>query len=200
MSLHRRSVLLSCEGPDRVGKETQSRKLTDHLTDKGYLVVRAETPYKGLTCQAIRWMLGNGLAIKWPTLFQLLHHANKLLFQTFVLPRLMSLADVVVLDRWDASEWVYGIASGASKSVVEWCYEQLFKPSWTFVFIGKMKGKPTDDYEKDCALQARVNELYVKWAVSAGNVSILRIDEIGEKEEVHHAVLKELHTHLDFVD
>lgn len=162
------SKLIAVEGPDRFGKETQTKMLVDAINN-GELsnfsnAVSAEIPTKdNFTYKVIYWMLRNGLADRFPNVFQLLQFMNKFLFQLFSLPTLMKSYDCVVLDRWSLSGLVYGEATGVLTSLNELLFDTLKKPDLTLIMHGKpfYRNDKADTYEANNDLQKYVQVLYL---------------------------------------
>jgi thymidylate kinase len=72
------SKIIVFEGPDRCGKKTQTHLLCGYLASKAYRSVVVEVPvYGNPTYHIIYWMLGNGLAKKFPKLFQWFQYFNR---------------------------------------------------------------------------------------------------------------------------
>lgn len=184
------------EGPDKVGKETQSKLLQQTLSDAGYRTLRVEVPTKACprTHSLIYWMLRNGLAKKVPNVFQFIQFLNKWLFQHAVLPDMLKHCDVIIFDRWSLSAVVYGNATGVNESFNMWLYRRLKKADITFVFYGKSFRRSTtsdDSYEKDNDLQARVKEAYRVWAVEHADDHVL-IKNDKSVEDIHNGIMLDL--------
>ncbi len=160
--------LIAVEGPDKHGKATQSRLLTNSLICHGNKSVLVEVPFKGLTHKIIYWMLKNSLAKRFSNVFQFIQFLNKLTFQIFVLPVLMLINDYIVLDRWSLSAIVYGDATGVNKTFNRFLYHLLVKPDMTLVMHGRSfkRAGNSDTYEKDASLQDAVKKGYFEWAIS----------------------------------
>lgn len=153
------SKLIVIEGPDQCGKQTQSNLLHNALVQMGYKVKLIEVPTNDhVFYPIIYWMLDNGFAKKYPTVFQLVHFFNKLLF-ALILPIYYSY-DYIILDRWKLSGFVYGKATGA-KPILTHLFKILPDVDYTIVLHGKKFSRGCEDsFEKDNELQSRVRELY----------------------------------------
>ena len=192
------------EGPDRHGKSTQAKMLRHSLAelptvykspnDHGSNVVAlVKIPSEGLTSKLIYWMLGNGLARKFPTTFQLVHFTNKWLFQTFTLPDLKRINDFVILDRWSLSAMTYGKAEGVSDRLNAMMFAALQQPDITFVLTGEAFIRKTtvdDSYEKDVDMQSRVQNNYITIAASLPNHVI--VDNSPGRDAVHETIMNVL--------
>jgi thymidylate kinase len=184
--------LIVIEGPDRVGKETQSYKLFSQIhTETNSSAAIMEVPINDrLTYPLIYWMLRNGLAKKFPNLFQTIQFLNKLLFQILHLPALLSLGDYVILDRWSLSAIVYGDASGSSRWLNRFFWRVLKKPDLTLILHGPMHKRHDvpDSYETDTSLQLAVRRGYYDWAQEHPDDHEL-IDSQGTVSEVHERII-----------
>lgn len=203
--------LVVIEGPDKVGKETQTKMLVEALSTriartvvaKGPLdkprnlkVASEEIPYDdGNTHTQLYKMLKNGDAVTHPEAFQTFQAANRMIWQKDVLPRLASRYDVIVLDRWNISSWVYGRAGGCSDAMLECVLEPIIEPDLVFVFDGEPFHTPerTDDsYEANKALMQRVREGYRRWARENSDMAVAinanRPREAVNEELVWHCI------------
>jgi len=191
------------EGPDKHGKSTQAKMLhaaLSKMVTRNYPfdgrdndVVLVKIPSAGATSKLIYWMLGNGLARKFPTLFQLVHFTNKLMFQTFTLPKLSRQHDFVIVDRWSLSAMAYGKAEGVSDRLNEMMFSALRQPDITFVLHGETFTRKTttdDSYEKDSDMQSRVKGNYVTLAASLPNHVL--VDNSPGRDAVHETIMDEL--------
>lgn len=190
------SKIIVIEGPDRVGKATQSRMLCDHITkelNKTATVI--EVPiHDNSTYKIIYWMLGNGLARKFPKIFQWLQVANRWIFQTTKLVELEHDYDYIIFDRWSCSTEVYGAAEGIQESALKKMSKLLRAPDFTIVLLGKSHTHVAEDsYESDSSLQKRVSDIYADWASKhSGGVHV--VDCENSKEKVASEVKKVLRT------
>jgi thymidylate kinase len=188
-------VVISIEGQDGVGKATQSELLRKHLIDRGLKTVRVEVPIKSLlTHKLIYFMLRRGIALRFPRLFHLIQLINKLWWQTYNLSLISLTHDVLILDRWDGSYWVYGLESGLSPREALMVYgpEMLLRPDHTFVLTGeRVAQEKRDEYEKDSSLQDRVRSRFVEWANSDKNRRSL-IDANRDIDVVHRDIISVL--------
>lgn len=184
--------VLVFEGPDKSGKETQSKLTVETLRREGARVTRVEVPCRsaGWTHGIIYWMLRNGWARHLPNLFQTVQFLNKLSFQLLDLPDLLHDHDVVVLDRWSLSSIVYGDATGVHRGFNRFLARLLRKPDRTVVFAERSYRRAStqdDSYEKDTELQARVREGYREWALTHADHFL--VDNTRSVEQVHRDVI-----------
>lgn len=179
--------LIVIEGPDQCGKQTQSELLHHHLLTCGYNVKLIEVPTNDrVFYPIIYWMLDNGLAKKYPTVFQLVHFFNKLLF-ALILPLYCWKYSYIIFDRWKLSGFVYGKATG-SKSILTALFKILPEMDYTIVLHGqKFSRNCEDSFEKDNELQAKVRELYKTVAEENG----YKIINCNQPKEVIHSTVVE---------
>jgi thymidylate kinase len=167
MMYRNRCQLLVVEGHDAAGKATQSKLLARNLQLHGINAVRVEVPClnRRWSYRLIYWMLRNGWAKRLPNVFQLVQFANKLAFQLWELPKLARDHEVVVLDRWNLSSVVYGLATGTNRWFVMFLYGLLRSADRTLVLSGRSFPRAgADTYEADSDLQVRVKQGYLAWA------------------------------------
>ena len=186
------ATLVAVEGPDKVGKETQTKLLTQILKERGNKAVLVEVPYgDGVTYPLIYMMLKNGVAKRWPNLFQFVQFLNKFVFQFTALLWLLLTNDYVVLDRWSLSAIVYGDATGVNPTYNRFLYFLLKRPDVTVVLHGpsfRRKSEADDVYEADNDLQKAVKRGYYDWVIAHPADHEL-IDNQGTREDVSERVL-----------
>ena len=179
------SRFIVIEGPDRVGKATQTKLLKKYLQNLGYKALIIEVPiHSNFTYRAIYWMLQNGLVKKFPKFFQWLQYFNRQVFQWFRLKDLEKEYDYIVMDRWSLSTVVYGAANSVPSDFTNKLYKRLRKPDYTVVLLGDSHShEAEDEYEKDSELQKKVRTLYYEWAIVRPNESSI-IDCNNSREVV----------------
>jgi thymidylate kinase len=187
--------VLVVEGPDKVGKETQSKMLERAFVNAGYRTLRVEVPSKSCprTHALIYKMLHDGSAKRWPNFFQFVQFLNKFLFQLLVMPALLKNVDILILDRWSLSAIIYGNATGVNLRFNEFLYNRLMKPDMTLVFHGKSYRRLSadDSYEKDADLQEKVAIAYHTWGVKHPHDHLL-VNNERSVEEIHSGILIDL--------
>lgn len=195
--------LVVIEGPDKVGKQTQTKMLVDALSSRTALTVigdekldkprqlkveSEEIPYNdGNTHKKIYEMLKNGDAVKHPEAFQTFHTANRMIWQRDVLPNLAQHHDVLVLDRWNISSWVYGRAGGCSDEMLKCVLDSIVEPDLVFVFDGEPFNTPEradDSYEANKTFVKTVRDGYRRWALENEGIAV-PIDANRSRDEVH---------------
>ena len=193
--MKKRAALYAIDGGDARGKETQTKLLVEYFQSVGMKVIRVELPVKDkLTHKLIRWTLKNGLAASWPNSFQMLQFLNKCLFQAFTLKKLLTTYDVVILDRWSASNWVYGTATNVNSMLLNAMKDCLIQPDLTVIIHGKAYRKIAEDvYEADLELQNRVDALYQYLAVLDPKMVLVSTE--GTKENIHDCIVAKIREH-----
>jgi thymidylate kinase len=182
-------LVVAVDGPDSVGKQTQVALLTKRLTTAGNTVTSVEIPFDdGTTYTRIYEMLSDGRATKYPSTFQGLMVANRLLFQAIHLEKLLTSNDIIVFDRWNASTYAYGRAAGIPVDELACTVDLVHKPDLTIILSGHAyKKADLDTYEADRQLQCRVSDFYVEWArTSCGRTYI--VDANDTPEAVHETM------------
>lgn len=187
-------LAIAIEGPDRVGKATQSVMLVERLRQvKGWersgLI---EVPIKDtLTHTQIYAMLHNGMALKYPQAFQALQVTNRLYAQAGWLTTLVSEYDCLVFDRWNASAYAYGRAAGVDIDEIECLTSLVAVPDLTIILDGPgfSMEKAPDDYESNPKLQTDVRAYYLEWAKrQKSKNSIYVVDAADDLNAVHEAI------------
>ena len=160
--------MIVVEGPDRVGKFTQTHLLKEYITRIGLAAVVVEVPIRSaITYRAIYWMLQNGLAKKFPKIFQWFQFINRKIFQMYTLPVLEEHYDFIIMDRWSLSTIVYGIAEGVPKAYTIGLAKKLREPDFTIILFGEAHEHVAEDsYEADRDLQDKVKLGYLTWALN----------------------------------
>lgn len=164
--------LIAIEGADRLGKQTQTDLLLSQLRAKGLKACSEEVPWKGHTStyDTLYAMLKDGTAAKYPVVFQTLQGINRREMLESYLPQLQAEQDVVLLDRWTPSTWVYGGVGGVSEDQTQAILRGVPDPDLVIVLDGESfaMGKEADSFEADTAFQRAVRLGYQKWAGEQG--------------------------------
>lgn len=189
----KKAKLIAICGPDQVGKQTQTNLLTRHLRASGYRVALVEVPIisRYASYKTIYWMLHNGMAVKYPNVFQFVHFINKLLFQEYDLRDMMHKYDYIVFDRWKLSSMIYGTCGGASAEFTQRMFDRLVTPDLTIVLDAPAYNvRENDAYEANREFQARVRESYVDWANK--DPKTVRVGACAPPFMVHAAIVEKL--------
>jgi len=186
------SKIIVVEGPDRVGKFTQTHLLQEYITGIGLGATVVEVPIRSaITYRIIYWMLQNGLAKTFPKIFQWFQFINRKIFQVFTLPTLEDHYDFIVMDRWSLSTIVYGIAEGIPKDYTIGLAKKLREPDFTIILFGEAHEHVAEDsYEADVSLQVRVRLEYAKWALE--NPKITKLIDCNQDHKVVAKKIKDI--------
>ena len=162
-----RGRLISFEGLDQSGKQTQAELLRDRLVEQGRLV-------RLLSFPAYNTHIGTeiGKALQGdrnygPDVMQLLYVANRFELKPEI-GRELERGTVVICDRYMASSIAYGEAQGLDPAWLMEMQKQLPQPDITLLLdiapdvSAKRKTADRDKYERDLALLARVRDSYVR--------------------------------------
>jgi len=193
MKQSRKANIIVIEGPDRVGKFTQTHLLKETLTRQGFLATVVEVPIRSMvTYPIIYWMLRNGFAKKFPKIFQVLQFLNRKIFQEFSLKHLEENYDFIIMDRWSLSTIVYGSAEGISRNFTITLSNMLRQPDHTIILYGNSYLHEAEDvYEADAELQKIVRFEYSSWAMKHPDTTTL-IDCTKSKDVVAKNIKKAL--------
>lgn len=191
-------AIVLLEGIDRLGKTTQTKLLVDEIAGSGKRVSLIKSPVNdGFSYRVIYWMLGNGLARRLPNIFQTIQFVNKLIFQTFWLPRMRRNNDVIVFDRWSLSAWAYGVPDGAWEWLTKWMLNRLIEPDYTIILDGNPHvDGDGDSYESDAAYQKEVRARYVQWLVMSPDTRVIQVNANQPVQDVARDIKQFLHVPL----
>jgi thymidylate kinase len=191
-------LTIALEGPDRVGKATQTKMLVAKMSNmtgwsKTQLI---ETPINDdFTHTRIYQLLRNGNAVKYPATFQGIQIANRLLFQQDQLPDLLETMDALVFDRWNASSYAYGRASGLSREELYCELDLVSMTDMTIILDGPPYPKENlDDYEKNLDFQNKVREYYLEWAKGLPKGHTVYVVDASDTIEAVHETIWEIVT------
>ena len=192
-----RGLLISFEGLDQSGKQTQAEQLRDQLTIDGRHVRLLsfpdyDTPIGREIGQALRGEREYG-----PDVMQLLYVANRYEWKD-ELRREREAGTVVVCDRYVASSVAYGEAQGLDPAWLLDIQRFLPQPDVTILLdippevSAERKAADRDRYERDLALLARVRTSYLR-QVGAGWVRLdARRDRAAVAADVYAAIKSRL--------
>lgn len=162
--------IIAIEGIDKAGKHSLSLALEEALAQDGLMVISSEfhrydTPIGELIG---KWLRGEFKADQ-PTI-ELLMAADKQNQQNWFTFLEEEGVEVLILDRYIASQWAYSIAQGIEHCFAEALQHYMRPPDMT-IFLdipaevslarkGKHNGGVNDRYEADLLLQQRASEVY----------------------------------------
>lgn len=187
-------LLITFEGLDQSGKQTQAELLKDRLVEAGRHVhllafPAYETPIGSEIGRALR-----GERIYGPDVMQLLYIANRYERKAQI-ERERSRGTILICDRYLASSVAYGEAQGLDPTWLFEIQKHLPQPDLTVLLditperSARRKLVDRDTYESDLALLGRVRESYLR---QSENGKWVRLDADRNREavaaEVYRAV------------
>jgi len=180
-----RGLLISFEGLDQSGKQTQAERLRDRLMAAGRTVRLLsfpdyDTPIGQEIGRALRSEREYG-----PEVMQLLYIANRYEWKAEIV-RERDAGTILVCDRYLASSLAYGEAHGLDAAWLLEIQKYLPQPDLTFLLdirpdvSARRKTADRDKYERDLALLGRVRDSYLRQAEGGW----LRLDADRDREHV----------------
>lgn len=181
-----RSFFIDIEGPDGAGKKTQSNLIKKWLDELGYATTVTSFPdYETEIGREIKEFLYGRRRYPFEVA-HILFAANRWEKKDYI-KALLSSNDFIIVNRYTASNIVYGTANGLDREWL-WNLERgLPRPDLTIVLdvdpeVAKArKEKRTDSYEKDLDLQKEVRRIYLdfahiyNWAIVDANKTIHKV-------------------------
>lgn len=186
------------EGPDKVGKATQSQMLLGALEDLRLRCHLIEIPSKNHACyDKIYDMLkrredGSAPAHDHPEIFQAYQAANRFHVQEDLRRIANGEQTFVIFDRWHVSSLVYGHVAGMDEEKLAVISEGMLVPDVTFILDGKGFRRPEkadDAYEDDMEFQVKVRNLYRMHRPKATAGIVEHVEAEHPKQIVHQSIL-----------
>lgn len=178
-------LLISFEGLDQSGKQTQAEWLRDKLTAAGRTVRLASFPdYDTHIGQEIGRAL-RGERDYGADVMQLLYVANRYEWKAEI-ERERAAGTIIVCDRYLASSVAYGEAQGLDPQWLLDMQRHLPQPDLTFLLdippdvSARRKTADRDKYERDLALLGRVRQSYIRQSAQGW----VRLDADRDREAV----------------
>ena len=164
------SKIITFEGIDQSGKETQSKRLTEKLISEGYKVSHMYFPnYDTSIGKEIRAFL-DGKKKMSPELRQMLYATNRYEKMEEIIFE-MEQCDFLVIDRYVSSGIAYGLVNGLDYKWALALEEKLPQPDFVILMdistevSRKRKGDDEkDEYEKRLDFLEKVRDAYLKLA------------------------------------
>jgi dTMP kinase len=164
-------LLITFEGLDQSGKQTQAELLRDRLVAKGRLVRLLSFPaYETAIGAEIERAL-RGTREYGADVMQLLYIANRYELKPEI-ARELGRGTIVICDRYLASSVAYGEAQGLDAIWLQEIQKHLPQPDTTFLLdiapdvSARRKTDGRDKFERDLALLNRVRASYLRQAAS----------------------------------
>jgi dTMP kinase len=193
-----RGVLISFEGLDQSGKQTQAERLVAAARAQGREVHFLSFPDYATPIGAEIGRALHGEHDYAADVMQLLYIANRYERR----PQIETWLDagaLVICDRYLASSVAYGEAQGLDPTWLATLQQYLPQPGLTVLLdiapeaSLQRKQRERDRYERDLALLARVRDSYLKQATGAAWV---RVDGAQDKDVVTRSVMDAVRSRL----
>jgi dTMP kinase len=190
--------LISFEGLDQSGKQTQAERLLDAVRDSGRTAHFLSFPDYDTAIGAEIGRALRGDREYAADVMQLLYIANRYEYRGAIEGWLAS-GGVVVCDRYLASSVGYGEAQGLDAGWLETVQRHLPQPALTILLdippeaSLARKQRDRDRYEQDLQLLGRVRESYRRQATAPHWITL---DGTQPKDDVTDAVLTAVRTRL----
>lgn len=195
-------IIIAFEGLDKAGKHTQMTMLYDFLVERGINVEKISFPvYDTPTGKLIRSYLEGNYPIDNHT-FELLMAADKYAQQKYIYDLSEKNVDVLLLDRYILSQYVYGMANQVDLHWLKQVLSNIVEPDIT-IYLDiqaeesiKRKGKfeENDKYENDLEFLNQVRINYLKFVLQTEEVRgvysspIFPISASQDREAIQQAI------------
>lgn len=190
--------LITFEGLDQSGKQTQAERLAAALVERGRAVELVSFPdYATPIGAEIGRALGGGREFL-PDVMQLLYIANRYEHRPRIVEALARGA-AVICDRYAASSIAYGEAQGLDPQWLHDAQRHLPVPALTLLLdippetSLERKQAARDRYERDLLLLARVRESYLR---QSADESWLLVDGRQDRDRVTEIIGQAVRTRL----
>jgi len=197
-------TIIAFEGPDKVGKQTQSELLDKHISKLGVTTpslplvnLLYEIPWKhGIAYEQIYDMLKKddasrkAPAVEWPEVFQAIQTANRLDVQRDIYKKAnASPANqfMILFDRWHASSFAYAEPFGIDRDLLMLFRSMVWTPDLTIVFEGDGFSREGEDdaYEESRTFQDTVRDGYRKWVEDFADSEHIMVVKVDGKSVEH---------------
>jgi dTMP kinase len=188
----KRGYLISIEGPDAAGKQTQSLLLNSWLQHKNFNVKLLEFPdYTTPIGKEIKAFLLDKR--QYSVEFKHLLFAANRWEKLDELKNLLNIYKILIINRYTESNLVYGQANGLKLNWLINLEKGLPKSDLTIVLdappsiLQERRKIQKDSYESDVELQKRVQHIYKELARKFGWVII---SAVGQVEVIHKSIIE----------
>lgn len=189
--------LISFEGIDASGKETQSIMLYEYLLNEGYNVFYESFPrYYTQVGKLIRKSLKGEINLT-PEAHHMLYEVDRMDFMTILREMEERECDFVILDRYIHSNIAFGVANGLSYNWLKMIQEYIRKPDIVFLLditveeSVRRRGDRQDLFEKDLELLHKARMAYTLMVKHDPTIFPLWVGE-SSPEQIHEAILYHL--------
>jgi dTMP kinase len=188
-----RGILISFEGLDASGKNTQSKMFCDSLREKN-------APFEFLSFPAYSTPIGNeikeylhGRRDYTPETAHTLYAANRYEFKP-IIERWISEKRIVIFNRYCESNVAYGMADGLARTWVEQLESKMPQSNYVFYLkispdLSLQRKASRDRYETDLKFLTRVAQVYDVLAMDARWITV---DADRDPEIVQYEIRKTL--------
>lgn len=189
--------LISFEGIDASGKETQAQMLYEYLKGKGFNVAYESFPrYYTQVGKLIKKSLKGEITLT-PEAHHMLYEVDRMDFMGY-LNELEELGcDFLILDRYTHSNIAFGVANGLSYNWLKMIQEYIRKPDIVFLLditveeSVRRRGDRRDLFEKDLELLHKARMAYTLMAKHDPTIFPLWVGK-SSPEQIHEAILYHL--------
>jgi len=191
-------ALVSFEGIDASGKNTQSRMLFDFLKEKGFSCEYLSFPsYSSPIGQEIKNYL-TGKREYGPEARHVLYSANRYELKPSI-DRWISEKKIIILNRYCESNIAYGVADGLPLLWLEQLEGRMPKSDFVFYLkispeISAMRKSSRDRFEANLKFLKRVSEVYDALATRQNWFTIDAAQDVGM---IHYEIIKTLSSLVD---
>ena len=198
-------LFIAFEGIDASGKETQSKRLAEHLKAHHLSFPDYSTPSGKLIKEHLlgHWF-ANGVE-RDATVFQSLQLTNRMEWAP-TMSLWLQMGETVVADRYWASGYVYGGADGLNLNWLELIHRYLPQPDLYFLLdisveesVRRRPNRGGDRYEEDLAkleeVADRYRYLFDTKSRHMGDKTWITLDGRLSPDEIHNQVLTHIELH-----
>lgn len=186
--------LISFEGIDASGKETQAKMLYKYLKEKGYNVAfksfpRYDTPIGDLIEKSLRGEINIT-----PEAHHMLYEVDRIDYMSTINQLETQKYDFLILDRYTHSNIAFGVANNLSYNWLGTLQEYIRKPDLVFLLdipieeSVKRRGEREDLFEEDLEFQNRARMTYTLLAKNDPSIIPIWIGK-STPEQLQDAIL-----------
>ena len=189
--------LISFEGIDASGKETQAKMLYKYLKEKGYNVAFESFPRYDKSIGNLIGKTLRGEVTLTSEALHMLYEVDRIDFMGYLEELEKHGCDFLILDRYTYSNIAFGVANGLSYNWLKMIQEYIRKPDIVFLLditveesVRRRKDRQ-DLFEKDLELLHKARMAYTLMAKNDPTIFPLWVGK-SSPEQVHEAILYHL--------
>ncbi len=186
--------IISFEGIDASGKETQARLLNSYLKEKGYNTAFESFPrYDTELGKLIKKSLEGKVTLT-PEAHHMLYEVDRIDFMKTIEDLEKSGCDFLILDRYTHSNIAFGVANNLSYNWLNILQEYVRKPDIVFLLdisveeSIKRKEQREDLFEKDLEFLNRARRVYTLLAKNNPTIIPIHVGK-ANPEQLHEAII-----------